>query len=205
MTKAQLIELIQRDINNGLQMDDAQITDNEISLWLGQAIAMVMEEKYKKDAEIESIIYMNDYYYATFKNRKVSKDEDTGYYYLTLPQIPIGLPRGISIAGVYFKSKEGQLTETVIQISPQELDIMRSLPKPKNKIYGWAEGQIFYMFSYKNIKDLNGIVRMVTTKFDESSNDIPDNIGLAASDLVIKRLRSRVGMQDISNDGNDIK
>ena len=30
MTRAQLVELIQRDINNGLPMDDAQITDNEI-------------------------------------------------------------------------------------------------------------------------------------------------------------------------------
>jgi hypothetical protein len=74
MTRAQLVELIQRDIHNGLPMDDAQITDNEISLWLGQAIASVMEERYKKDAEMESITYMNDMYYATFKNRNVCKD-----------------------------------------------------------------------------------------------------------------------------------
>lgn len=205
MTKIQLIELIQRDINNGLPFDDAQVTDNEISLWLGQAIATVMEEKYKKDAEMESITYMNDMYYATFKDRTVSKDEDTGYYFLSLPQIPLGLPRGISIAGVYFKSKEGQLTDTVIQIAPQEIDIMRVLPMPKNKIYGWTEGSTFYMMSYKNIKDLKGIVRMVTSEATPDSTDIPDNIGLAATDLVIRRLRSRAGIQDISNDGNDIK
>lgn len=204
MTKAQLIELIQRDFNNGLPFDDAQITDNEVSLWLGQAIASVMEERYRKDAEIESITYMNDFYYATFKNRTVSKDSDTGYYYLCLPQIPLGLPRGIAISGVYFKSAEGQLTETVIQIAPQEIDVMRSLPMPKNKIYGWAEGQTFYMMSYKNIKDLKGIVRMVTSKF-EDCDEIPDNIGIQAADLVIRRLRTRAGIQDISNDGNDIK
>lgn len=205
MTRAQLVELIQRDINNGLPFDDAQITDNEVSLWLGQAIATVMEEKYKKDAEMESITYMNDMYYATFKNRTVSKDTDTGYYYLTLPQVPLGLPRGIAIAGVYFKSGEGQLTDTVIQIAPQEIDIMRVLPMPKNKIYGWTEGSTFYMTSYKNLKDLKGIVRMVTSSVKEDCTDIPDNIGLAATDLVIRRLRSRVGIQDISNDGNDIK
>lgn len=205
MTKAQIIELIQRDLNNGLPFDDAQVTDNEVSLWLGQAIATVMEDKYKKDAELESIIYMNDYYYATFKNRVVCKDNDTGYYYLNLPQVPLGLPRGISIAGIYFKSAEGQLTETVIQISPQEIDIMRTLPKPKNKIYGWAEGQVFYMMSYKNIKDLKAIVRMVTSQFDDTTNDIPDNIGVAAADLVIRRLKARTNVQDISNDGIDIK
>lgn len=204
MTKAQMIELIQRDVNNGLPFDDAQITDNEVSLWLGQAIASVMEEKYRKDAEIESITYMNDFYYATFKNRTVSKDTDTGYYYLCLPQVPLGLPRGISISGVYFKSAEGQLTETVIQIAPQEIDVMRSLPMPKNKIYGWAEGDLFYMMSYKNIKDLKGIVRMVTSKISDN-DDVPDNIGVAAADLVIRRLRSRAGIQDISNDGTDIK
>lgn len=204
MTKAQMIELIQRDVNNGLPFDDAQITDNEVSLWLGQAIASVMEEKYRKDAEIESITYMNDFYYATFKNRTVSKDTDTGYYYLCLPQVPLGLPRGISISGVYFKSAEGQLTETVIQIAPQEIDVMRSLPMPKNKIYGWAEGDLFYMMSYKNIKDLKGIVRMVTSKISDN-DDVPDNIGVAAADLVIRRLRTRAGIQDISNDGTDIK
>jgi hypothetical protein len=204
MTKAQMIELIQRDVNNGLPFDDAQITDNEISLWLGQAVASVMEQRYKESAEMESITYMNDFYYATFKNRSVSKDTDTGYYYLCLPQVPLGLPRGIAISGVYFKSAEGQLTETVIQVAPQEIDIMRSLPMPKNKIYGWAEGELFYMMSYKNIKDLKAVVRMVTSKFGDS-DDIPDNIGVAAADLVIRRLRARTGMQDISNDGTDIK
>lgn len=205
MTKAQMIELIQRDLNNGLPFDDSQYTDNEISLWLGQAIASVMEQRYKESAEIESITYMNDFYYATFKNRVVSKDTDTGYYYFCLPQVPLGLPRGISISGVYFKSSEGQLTETVIQIAPQEVDLMTSLPAPKNKIYGWAEGQNFYMISYKNIKDLKAIVRMVTSQFDETSNDIPDNIGVQAADLVIRRLKARTNVQDISNDGTDIK
>jgi len=204
MTKAQMIELIQRDVNNGLPFDDAQITDNEVSLWLGQAIASVMEQRYKESAEMESITYMNDFYYATFKNRSVSKDTDTGYYYFTLPQVPLGLPRGIAISGVYFKSAEGQLTETVIQVAPQEIDVMRSLPMPKNKIYGWAEGSLFYMMSYKNIKDLKAVVRMVTSKFDDC-DDIPDNIGVAAADLVIRRLRTRAGVQDISNDGTDIK
>lgn len=205
MTRAQLIELIQRDVYNGLPMDDAQITDNEISLWLGQAIATVMEERYKKDAEMESVTYMNDMYYATFKNRTVSKDSDTGYYYLSLPQVPLGLPRGIAIAGVYFKSGEGQLTDTVIQVAPQEIDVMRVLPMPKNKIFGWTEGSTFYMTSYKNLKDLKAIVRMVTSSINDDSTDIPDNIGLAATDLVIRRLRSRMGIQDISNDGTDIK
>lgn len=205
MTRAQLIELIQRDINSGLPFDDAQVTDNEISLWLGQAIATVMEERYRKDAEIESITYMNDMYYATFKNRTVSKDTDTGYYYLSLPQVPLGLPRGISIAGVYFKSSEGQLTDTVIQIAPQEIDVMRVLPMPKNKIYGWTEGSTFYMMSYKNLKDLKGIVRMVTSQATPDSTEIPDNVGVAAADLVIRRIRSRATIQDISNDGNDIK
>jgi hypothetical protein len=205
MTRAQLVELIQRDINNGLPFDDAQITDNEISLWLGQAIATVMEERYRKDSEMESITYMNDMYYATFKNRLVSKDTDTGYYYFALPQVPLGLPRGISIAGVYFKSAEGQLTDTVIQIAPQEIDIMRVLPMPKNKVFGWTEGSTFYMMSYKNLKDLKAIVRMVTSEATPDSTDIPDNIGLAATDLVIRRLKSRVGFQDISNDGVDIK
>lgn len=204
MTREQLIELIQRDFNNGLPFDDAQLTNNEVSLWLNQAIASVMEDRYKKDSEIESINYMNDFYYATFKNRVVSADTDTGYYSFELPQVPLGLPRGISIAGVYFKSAEGQLTETVVQIAPQEIDIMRGLPSAKNKIYGWAEGSLFYMISYKKITGLKAIVRMVTTKINDC-DDVPDNIGLAATDLVIKRLRTRTGIQEISNDGSDIK
>jgi hypothetical protein len=192
MTRAQLIELIQRDLNNGLPHDDAQVTDNEVGLLLNQAIATVMEERHKASSELESINYMNDFYYATFKNRNVSKDTDTGYYYFELPQVPLGLPRGISIAGVYFKAADGQLTETVVQIAPQEIDLMRGLP------------MVFYMISYKKIKDLKAIVRMVTTKIDDN-DDIPDNLGLAATDLVLRRLKTRGNVIDISNDGTDIK
>ncbi len=121
MTRAQLIELIQRDLNNGLPHDDAQVSDNEIGLWLSQAIAIVMEERYKTSSELESITYMNDFYYATFKNRSVSKDTDTGYYYFTLPQVPLGLPRGISIAGVYFKSAEGLAAFFLGRVQLEEL------------------------------------------------------------------------------------
>jgi hypothetical protein len=163
-----------------------------------------MEQRYKESAELESVTYMNDFYYATFKNRSVAKDTDTGYYYFSLPQVPLGLPRGISISGVYFKSAEGQLTETVVQIAPQEIDLMRGLPMPRSKVYGWAEGDQFYMMSYKNITGLKAMVRMVTTKIDEC-DDIPDNVGLQAADLVIRRLKARTNVIDISNDGVDIK
>lgn len=205
MTRAQIIELIERDFNGGLPLDDSNISQNEILLWLNAALASVIEQKYKSDSEMESITYMNDAYYATFKNRTVSRDTDTGYYYFALPQIPLGLPKGISIAGVYFKSAEGQLTETVIQISPQEIDVMNGLVQPKNKIYGWAEGSSFYMKSFKNIKGLGAIVRMVTSSPASDTTDIPDNIALAAADIVIKRLRTRDYPQDINNDGNGIK
>lgn len=205
MTYAQIIELIQEDFNGGLPLDDTTVTDASIGLWLKAALANVIEQKYKTDAEIESITYMNDAYYATFKNRSVSRDVDTGYYYFTLPQIPLGLPKGVSIAGVYFKSAEGQLTETVLQITPQEIDVMGGLVQPKNRIYGWAEGSTFFMKSYKNIKGLNAIVRMVTSSPATDTTDIPDNIALAAADLVIRRVRSRDYPQDIQNDGNAIK
>lgn len=205
MTNAQLIELIINDYSAGMQHDDSELTPEEVSLWLKPALATAIEQKYKQDAEIESITYMNDAYYATFKNRTVSRDSDTGYYYFTLPQIPLGLPKGVSIAGVYFKSSEGQLTETVIQIAPQEIDVMNGLVAPKNKIYGWAEKSTFYMKSYKVLTSLNAIVRMVTSSPISDTDEIPDNIALAAADIVIRRIRTRNIPQDISNDGVDQK
>ncbi len=62
-----------------------------------------------------------------------------------------------------------------------------------------------------SVKSLKAQIREATNEATElaqkfgDSDDIPDNIGVAAADLVIRRLRARTGMQDISNDGTDIK
>lgn len=205
MTNAQIVELIIRDYAGGIPLDDLGVSKNEVKLWLNAALAAVIEQKYKGDAELESITYMNDAFYATFKNRTITLDSYLNLYSITLPQVPLGLPKGISIVGVYFKELDNTISETVLQITPQEYNYLDGIPAAPNKVYGWAEGTLFYMKSYRDISSLTAIVRMAVSAPQSDTTDIPDGIAIAAADIVIKRLRTRNMPQDISNDGTDQK
>ena len=207
MTQAQIIELILKDYSNGLPMDDLNISKNEVKLWLNTALAAVIEQKYKGDAELESITYMNDAFYATFKSIAITQDTVLDLYTIPLPQVPLGLPKGIPIAAVYFRSNATPLplSDTVLQITPQEYDVMVGLPAARNKDYGWAEGNIFYIKAYRSLAGHTAIVRMAVSAPQTDTTEIPDGIAMAAADMVIKRLRSRNMPQDISNDGTDQK
>lgn len=207
MTQAQIIELILKDYSNGLPMDDLNISKNEVKLWLNTALAAVIEQKYKGDAELESITYMNDAFYATFKSIAIGYDGILDLYTVPLPQVPLGLPKGISIVGVYFRHPVDvlPLSDTVLQITPQEFNIMVGLPAPSNKDYGWPEGNVFYVKAYRALSGYTAIVRMAVSAPQSESTEIPDGIAMAAADIVIKRLRSRNAPQEISNDGSDIK
>jgi hypothetical protein len=189
----------------GIPTDDANITEKEVNLYINEAMAYMAKVNYTDSIKLDGIESVSDSFYLTFKNLTITRDSDTGYYSLDLPQAPLGLARGYGISTVTFPTSTG-LAKSPIPISVRELDYMDSLKQPPSKIFYWPEGKKLWFKSYTNLTGKNAIVRMVSTEsanLDDELN-VPQEYITDIINLVMNQLRPRKGApQDSTNDGLD--
>lgn len=205
MTRKVLIEQIRRMLYGGVPNDDASISEKEINVYINEALAYMAKINYTDSIKLDGIESVSDVFYLTFKNLPVLKDTDTGYYYATLPQVPVGLARGYGISTVTFPTSTG-LAKSPIPISVRELDYIDNLKQPPSKIFYWPEGKKLWFKSYTNLIGKNAIVRMVSTEsgtLDDELN-VPQEYITDIINLVLNQLKIRKGSpEDIVNDGVD--
>ena len=205
MTRKVLIEQIRRMLYGSIPTDDANITEKEINLYINEGIAYMAKINYSDTIKLDGIETVADSFYATFKNLAITRDSDTGYYSLTLAQVPLGLSRGYGISTVTFPTSTG-LAKSPIPISPRELDYIDNLKQPPSKIFYWAEGKKLWFKSYTNLVGRLAIVRMVSTETTDLDAEInvPQEYITDIINLVMNQLRTRKGSpQDSTNDGLD--
>lgn len=205
MTRKVLIEQIRRMMYGSIPTDDANVTEKEINLYINEGIAYMAKVNYTDAIKLDGIETIADSFYATFKNLAITKDNDTGYYSLALPQVPLGLSRGYGISTVTFPTSTG-LAKSPIPISPRELDYIDNLKQPPSKIFYWAEGKKLWFKSYTNLVGKFAIVRMVSTETADLDAEInvPQEYITDIINLVMNQLRTRKATpQDSTNDGLD--
>ncbi len=205
MTRRVLIEQIRRMLYGGIPTDDANITEKEINLYINEAIAYMAKVNYTDAIKLDGIETVADSFYATFKNLAITKDNDTGYYSLDLPQVPLGLSRGYGISTVTFPTSTG-LAKSPIPISVRELDYLDNLKQPPSKIFYWVEGKKLWFKSYTNLVGRFAIVRMVSTETSDLDAEInvPQEYITDIINLVMNQLRPRKATpQDSTNDALD--
>lgn len=205
MTRRVLIEQIRRMLYGGVPTDDANVSEKEINLYINEALAYMAKINYTDSIKLDGIESISDSFYLTFKNLAITKDNDTGYYSLDLPQVPLGLARGYGISTVTFPTSTG-LAKSPIPISVRELDYMDSLKQPPSKIFYWPEGKKLWFKSYTNLVGRFAIVRMVSTETADldSELNVPQEYITDIINLVMNQLRPRKGaLQDSTNDGLD--
>jgi hypothetical protein len=205
MTRRVIIEQIRRIFYGGVPNDDASLSEKEVNLLLNEAIAYMAKVNYTDAIKLDGIETVADSFYATFKNLAITKDNDTGYYSLDLPQVPLGLSRGYGISTVTFPTSTG-LAKSPIPISVRELEYMDNLKQPPSKIFYWAEGKKLWFKSWTNLVGKFAIVRMVSTEATDLDAEInvPQEYVSDIIDLVINKLKIRKGTpEDNVNDGVD--
>jgi hypothetical protein len=205
MTRRVLIEQIRRIFYGGVANDDASLSEAEVNIYINEALAYMAKVNYTDAIKLDGIETVNDVFYMTFKGLTVARDSDTGYYYATLPQVPVGLARGYGISTVTFPTSTG-LAKSPIPISVRELDYMDQLKQPPSKIYYWPEGKKLWFKSYANLTGKNAIVRMVSTEsaaLDDELN-VPQEYITDIITLVLNQLKIRKATpEDRANDGVD--
>lgn len=205
MTRKVLIEQIRRIFYGGVPNDDANLSEKEVNIYINEAIAYMAKVNYTDAIKLDGIETVADSFYATFKNLAITKDNDTGYYSLDLPQVPLGLARGYGISTVTFPTSTG-LAKSPIPISVRELDYIDQLKQPPSKIFYWAEGKKLWFKSYTNLVGKYAIVRMVSTETSDLDAEInvPQEYVTDIINLVLGQLKIRKGTpEDTVNDGVD--
>jgi hypothetical protein len=207
MTRRTLIEQIRRLYYGGTPSDDATLTENEVNLYINQAIAYIAKVNYTDAIKLDGVETVSDAFYATFKNLSMTKDNDTGYWYVTLPHAPLGLSRGYGISTVTFPVVTGGLAKAPTPISPRELDFIDQVKMPPSKVFYWAEGnKLWFKSPYYNLNGKFPIVRMVSAENSDITSEV--NVpGEYISDIInwiLNQLKVRKGMpEDTTNDGLD--
>jgi hypothetical protein len=206
MTRRTLIEQIRRLYYGGTPSDDATLTENEVNIYINQAIAYVAKVNYTDAIKLDGVETVSDAFYATFKNLAITKDNDTGYYSTTLPHPPLGLSRGYGISTVTFPVINGALAKAPTPISPRELEFIDQVKSPPSKVFYWAEGNKLWFKSYQNLVGKFAIVRMVSAENTDLTSEL--NVPVEyVSDMInwiLNQLKVRKGMpEDTTNDGLD--
>lgn len=205
MTRRVLIEQLRRLYYGGVPNDDANLSEKEVNAYINEAMAYIAKVNYTDAIKLDGIENVADSFYSTFKNLAITKDNDTGYYSLDLPQVPLGLSRGYGISTVTFPTVTG-LAKSPIPISVRELEYMDNLKQPPSKIFYWAEGKKLWFKSYTNLVGKFAIVRMVSTENSDldAELNVPQEYVSDIINLVLNYLKVRKGTpEDTVNDGVD--
>jgi hypothetical protein len=206
MTRRALIEQIRRLYYGGIPSDDANLTENEVNLYINQAIAYVAKVNYTDAIKLDGVETVSDAFYSTFKNLAITKDTDTGYYSTTLPHPPVGLSRGYGISSVTFPVSSGVLAKAPTPISPREIEFIEQIKIPPSKVFYWAEGNKLWFKSYTNLVGKFAIVRMVSAENSDTTAElnVPAEYISDMINWILNQLKVRKGMpEDTTNDGLD--
>lgn len=205
MTRKVFIEQIRRLYYGGVPNDDANLSEKEVNAYINEAMAYVAKVNYTDAIKLDGIESVSDVFYLTFKNLSITRDADTGYYSLDLPQVPLGLARGYGISTVTFPTSTG-LAKSPIPISVRELDYLDAVKQPPSKIFYWPEGKKLWFKSYVNLVGKSAIVRMVSTETSDLDAElnvpqeyIPDIMNLVLNYLKVRKAT----LEDSVNDGVD--
>lgn len=206
MTRGNYIEQVLIQIYGQLPSDDANIDYNLINQWLIQATALAAKTNYKENIQIDSIGYVNNGFYTTFKGLVITQDENFIYKF-SLPDIPLGIGANKGIATVSFKDANGNISLEAIPISENQAGYYRMMRPIPNKILYKPEGIFCYAISTLQLWNYTATVSMIsggdTTNLDSILN-VPLDYYPVMTDYLMKQLAFEQSRPlDNSNDGVD--
>lgn len=202
--RKQLIERITKHMNDGFPNDSFAATSNEINLYIDQAIAFSIVGKAYENAKIEGVLAVPESFHITYNLGTMLQDDNTNEWYATLPQPPLSLPLGYSIADVYFSSPSTGRSESALPIKNKRVPYRNYMPIPTGTSYRIENVRIWVKAS--NGGTLSGQSLYVQMPVNRGTDltapmNLPDDVIMSVFDNVIKELTQRYQLpKDIIKD-----
>jgi hypothetical protein len=212
VTYGAFAELVERRLANDFASSEFTVTENEIFLYLYPAIAQVITAQAAQYYAVEGIYPDLNSFNLTYKfdlSTALTKDNDSGDYYLTLPQVPVGLPEGVAIKSPTLIGS-GKRSYPLIYISANTRNFALKMPTPAFGGYWYYEGSKLVIITSENLitsgKKLS--VTMIASRGQNTADamNLSDEAFSSVFDIVINKLTQRIMQpRDLQNDGVDKK
>jgi hypothetical protein len=206
-TRQQLIDRILRFYYDGYPDDQSEISNNEVDLYINDAIATVMNKQAMDEYNITGIMSVPEGYITTYTIPTPSLSDTTGFYNSTLPHPPMGLPGESGVVGVYFGGGWGQ-SKPILHVKPQEVDYFSFMPMPPQATFYWIENSNIYFWCRTDLTHISDTIyiRMATNVQSSNSatlNIPPDAVELVFQDVIQKLLMRKNIKSDNLVDGKE--
>lgn len=170
-------------------------SDNEILLYIDQALATTLIGQVYNGAKIEGSIAVPEAYLVTYLLPALTQDSITRYWQTTLPQPPVSLPLGYSIDDIYFANASFGKGKQVFMIKQKRVSYRDNMPKPTG-VSAWVEGSVIKL-SASDGSSLLGqplYVRMASTRTDNLNDamNLPDDAIESIFTNVVAKLKDRM-------------
>lgn len=205
-TKKVLVERIKIHMANNYPNSDMSLSDNQVLLYIDQALAFNLVGQVYNMAKLEGTLVMPEAYISTYNLPSLTQDPITGYWSTILPQPPISLPLGYSITDVYFAKNAFGKSDPILPIKNKRVSYRNFMPIPNGTRY-WVEGNILWLATSNNqplleVKD-NVYAKMAKTRTDDINEtmDLPDDHIENIFNNVVLKCKDRMQIpQDIIKD-----
>lgn len=194
-TKKLLIQRLRQHLVNDFPSSDFNISENEVLLYIDQALAYTLVGQVYAGAKVEGNFAMPESWLTTYLLPALSKDTVTGYWTGTLPQPPVSLPLGYSITRGYFASSSQGVGTDVIWIKSKRVSRRKNMPMQFG-VRAWIEGSTIYLEASNgtSLYGVNFYVTMAKTRTDSITEtlNLPDDAIDAIFMNVIGKLKDRL-------------
>lgn len=202
--RKQLIQRIRKHVNNGFPNDAYATSDNEINLYIDQANAFGLVGQVWMGAKVMGYMELPEAYLATLQLPALQEDPNTGYWYTTLPQPPVGLPLGYSVNRIFSAGPGNQGNQDFFMIKANRVGRRTNMPLPSG-VRAWIEAYTLWCAASDNQPLLGKpvFVQMPTTRTSDITlpMNLTDDAIEAIFNSVVAQLTKRYQEpKDIIND-----
>lgn len=212
VTYGTFIEQIKKRLfNNWPSADQANLSNNEVALYVFQAIATVMTTLANQRYSVEGIYSTSEAFITTYKIAlsTATKDTDTNDYSVALPHPPLNLPMGFSVQTPKYAKGNGVLTSLMLIDSYAKGYATSMIEKPTGDYY-YVEGSKLLIVTSTDLIATGWKLLVPMLSSRSATGAETDTINLSDEalsmvfDIVVAKLQQRLGIPvDLVNDGKN--
>lgn len=197
----QLIERIGRHINNDFPSAEFSVFDNEMLLYINEAMSSGIIGQVYGGAKVLGTLEMPEAYLVTFQLASLSQDSVTKNWYSTMPQPPLSLPLGYSVNRVYFADSEHGVGQDCFMIKAKRVGRRINMPMQFGVRVWFENSKIWFAASNGNsLLGKTAYIQMPSTRAINLTDQInlPDDATEMIFTKVVARIKERLQLpQDI--------
>lgn len=138
-SKRQLAESYLIEFSGGTISDDVRVDERFVIQEINQAIAFVAKGSMLESSNVDGIAYASDQFITNYRNVAIGTDINNEFQFSTLPDIPVGLPKG---RGLMMVIPPLGSENSFKPISLREVPFLFHQPPIPKVTFYWIEGGI---------------------------------------------------------------